>query len=64
MDDLERLLERRARWQRSRRNLSWSEKIRIAEKVRDDIVALRSKTPKKGAQSGPGTSPPPSSRDE
>lgn len=28
------LLERQSRWQKSRRDLSWPEKVRMAEKVR------------------------------
>lgn len=33
--------KRQAAWQKSRKNLSWAEKIRMAEAVRDDITKLR-----------------------
>lgn len=41
MTETERLLERQARWQRERKSLSWSEKIRMAERVRETIERLR-----------------------
>lgn len=37
MNEIERLLERQARWQRSRRALSWPEKIRMAEQIRASV---------------------------
>jgi hypothetical protein len=40
--DVQELLQRQAQWQKSRQALSWPEKIRMAEKIRDSIVALRS----------------------
>jgi hypothetical protein len=45
MTDIQQMLERQALWQRSRQNLSWPEKIRMAERVRDSIVPLRAMTP-------------------
>ena len=41
MPDVEALLRRQAEWQRSRRSLSWPEKIRLAEQLRPGIKALR-----------------------
>jgi len=35
------LLERQARWQKTRRALSWPEKIRMAEMVRESVLQLR-----------------------
>ena len=43
MTDIQTLLKRQASWQRSRRSLSWPEKIRMAERVRDSILSLRAK---------------------
>lgn len=45
MTDIAALLERQARWQKSRAKLSWPEKIRIAERLRDDIEKLRTNRP-------------------
>ena len=41
MTDVRRLLERQAEWQKARRGLSWPEKIRMAEAMRDAIRQLR-----------------------
>lgn len=41
MTDLRELFARQAEWQRARRSLSWAEKMRMAEAVRDSIAALR-----------------------
>jgi hypothetical protein len=41
MTDLERMLERQAHWQKSRQFLTWPEKIRLAERVRESIRQLR-----------------------
>lgn len=41
MTDAQQALEKQARWQASRRGLSWPEKIRMAERVRDSVVSLR-----------------------
>lgn len=35
------MLDRRARWQKDRKNLPWPEKIRMVEAIRDEIVRLR-----------------------
>jgi hypothetical protein len=42
MKEIEQLLERQARWQQSRANLSWAEKLRLAETLRDAALALGS----------------------
>lgn len=34
MTEIVQLLQRQARWQKSRKDLSWTEKIRMAEQVR------------------------------
>jgi hypothetical protein len=39
--DLERILGRQAAWQRSRRSLSWAEKVRDAGQVRASIELMR-----------------------
>jgi hypothetical protein len=49
-DEVRALLERQARWQRSRQLLSWSEKVRIAESVRESVLQLRL-APKKRSRS-------------
>ena len=41
MSDLEQMLNRQAQWQKSRQSLTWPEKIRLAERVRDSVRQLR-----------------------
>lgn len=41
MTDLQRVLERQAQWQKSRQSLTWPEKIRMAERVRESVKQLR-----------------------
>ena len=41
MTDVRRLFERQAEWQRARRGLSWPEKVRMAEAMREAILQLR-----------------------
>lgn len=57
MDDVMKLLERQAAWQKGRKSLSWPEKIRIAEAIRESILQLRSTGPgfKRGAAVSGGT---------
>ena len=50
MNDIRKMLERQGRWQKSRRVLTWPEKIRMAERVRESILQLRAKPP---SASGP-----------
>jgi len=40
MSDIKELLERQERWQRSRAGLSWFEKLRLAETLRDAALAM------------------------
>ncbi len=40
MDDVRQLLERQATWQRERRLLSWPEKVRMAEAMRETAAAF------------------------
>ena len=41
MNDIQEMLKRQAVWQRSRQSLTWPEKIRMAEKVRESVKELR-----------------------
>jgi hypothetical protein len=41
MSEIQALLERQARWQKSRQALSWPEKIRMAESIRESARLLR-----------------------
>lgn len=45
MNDVRALLERQAAWQKTRARLSWSEKIRQAEVLRDALLNLRRTRP-------------------
>jgi hypothetical protein len=50
MIDLPALFRRQTAWQQARRFLSWSEKIRMAEALRESVLQLR--------RAGHGTAPP------
>jgi hypothetical protein len=39
--DIQKILRKQSRWQKDRKNLSWPEKIRMAQKVRESIIALK-----------------------
>ena len=41
MTDLEQMLKRQTEWQKSRQSLTWPEKIRLAERVRESVGQLR-----------------------
>ncbi len=41
MIDIRQLLDRQAQWQKSRQALSWPEKIRMAQSIRDSVEAFR-----------------------
>jgi hypothetical protein len=45
MTDTRELFERQAAWQAGRRRLSWPEKVRMAEAIRESLVRLRSTRP-------------------
>jgi len=51
MTDIDNLLKRQADWQKSRRHLSWSEKIRLVESLHDAIRQFRHISPVKPGQS-------------
>jgi hypothetical protein len=40
-NELKQMLERMAEWQRSRATLTWAEKIRMAEAVRESLAEYR-----------------------
>ncbi len=48
MFDVKKLFERQARWQHSRTKLSWTEKLRMAEILREAAVAMGSSQKKSG----------------
>jgi len=50
MDDIQQLLKRQAAWQRSRQSLTWPEKIRMAEMVRESVKQLRASSAPRGNQ--------------
>jgi hypothetical protein len=50
MTDVRRILERQVEWQRTLRDLPWPAKVRIAEKLRSAVIALRRS--KRGAGAG------------
>ena len=41
MSEVIKLLQRQSAWQKSRKDLSWPEKIRMAEAIRDSVLKLR-----------------------
>ena len=45
MNDVKKLLERQALWQKSRKSLPWPEKIRMAEAIRESILQIRGTGP-------------------
>jgi hypothetical protein len=47
MSDIQRLLERQAAWQKNRKSLSWPEKIRMAEAIRESVLQIRRTSPPK-----------------
>ena len=52
MTEIEQWLERQARWQKSRAALSWAEKLRMAETLRNAALALRGG--RRGGEGGQG----------
>jgi hypothetical protein len=55
MTDVEEMLIRQAAWQRSRQSLTWPEKIRMAEQVRDSVRKLREEAGHRAAEVVKGT---------
>jgi hypothetical protein len=41
MTDIKSLLERQARWQKARKDLTWPEKVRMAEQIRSSAAQWR-----------------------
>ena len=41
MNDVEQMLRRQALWQKSRQSLTWPEKIRLAERLRESLWQWR-----------------------
>ena len=41
MNEIQKLLKRQAEWQKSRKSLSWPEKIRMAEAIRESVLQFR-----------------------
>ena len=41
MNDVEQMLRRQALWQKSRQSLTWPEKIRLAERLREGLRQWR-----------------------
>lgn len=50
MNDVQEMLKRQAIWQRSRQSLTWPEKIRMAELVRESVKQLRASPPPRANQ--------------
>ena len=50
MTRVDELLSRQAQWQHSRRNLSWPEKIREAERLRPSLEAFRQMRANRGVR--------------
>jgi hypothetical protein len=53
MTDTRSLLERQAEWQKQRTALTWPEKIRMAEAVRESAAKLRRDRSPSGTVAGP-----------
>ena len=51
MTDLKEMLDRQARWQKSRALLTWPEKMRMVEAVRESVQALRAQAVQKQPES-------------
>ena len=52
MSDVQDLIDRQAAWQQTRRRLSWPEKIRMAERAREDVRKLREGRLRNAAEPG------------
>jgi hypothetical protein len=55
MTDVTELLARQAKWQKSLRDLSWPEKVRMVARLRAQIAALRRTAPTLPAKKRNGT---------
>ena len=54
MNELDKQFARQAQWQTSRKALSWPEKVRQAEAIRDAIKTLRGEKPDSPASRAAG----------
>jgi len=54
MSDIRPLLERQARWQKTRQALSWPEKIQMAERIRESARQLRAAKKAEPREPSPG----------
>jgi hypothetical protein len=50
MNDVQEMFRRQAIWQKSRQSLTWPEKIRVAEMVRESVMQLRASSPPRANQ--------------
>jgi hypothetical protein len=50
MNDVQEMFRRQAIWQKSRQSLTWPEKIRMAEMVRESVMQLRASSPPRANQ--------------
>jgi hypothetical protein len=48
MNDISRMFQNQAKWQKERACLSWPEKIRMAEDIRQSIISLRTSAAARG----------------
>jgi hypothetical protein len=48
MSELKAMFERQAEWQRSRAKLTWTEKLRMAAKLRDVALSMRPPAGRRG----------------
>jgi hypothetical protein len=51
MNELDAMFDRQAIWQRARAKLSWTEKLRLAAKLRDAALSMRRSTKEHGSGS-------------
>ncbi len=67
-DEIRKLLDRQAAWQKSRAALPWAEKVRMAEAVREGVAKFKRTWPLATAgasvSKGPGAGGVQASRDE
>jgi hypothetical protein len=61
MDEAVKQFARQAQWQTRRKTLSWPEKVRQAEAMRESIIALRKKKPDSRRSQRAGTNADPAS---
>jgi len=59
MSDVSTLLKKQSDWQKSLRNLSWPEKLRMAARLREAVLEFRRRKPSSsgGAGGGKGSDP-------